>query len=168
MKLISNFILLLIFSLTQFDHKTARIAKTISSDTLQQQSTKYVILPVSLRDSNITGFDNSYKETTLSEDEIKQLKELITKAANNYNKSCKHCPSDLKIKNTSRYYKQFVPALNTKGEKEVWVNCLWDVDDIKKLQNHIIFVFDGGAYYFRVKINLTTKKILSFGVNGLA
>ena len=61
-----------------------------------------------------------------------------------------------------------VDVLNTKGEKEVWVNCLWDVDDIKKLQNHIIFVFDGGACYFKVKINLTTKKILSFGVNGLA
>ncbi len=168
MKLILNLILLLMFSLTQFDHKAIRIAETIVSDTLQQHSTKYVILPLSLRDSSFTGFNNSYKVTTLSEDEIKQLKELITKAAHNYNKSCTHCPLDLKIKNTSRYYKQFVPALNTKGEKEVWVNCLWDVYDIKKWQNHIIFVFDGGAYYFKVKINLTTKKILRFGVTGLA
>ena len=76
--------------------------------------------------------------------------------------------------NKHKYWKQIVVAVNSKGEKEVWVNCLCEIPDFEddnhywrdRWQTKICIVFDGGSCFFNFKINLSTKKYYSLEVNG--
>ncbi len=108
-------------------------------------------------------FDNA-KATTLSKAEIDQIEDLLHKAINDYNKDKKHYA---KIMPLSKYKIQFVPVINNKGEKEVWVNCFCDADS-SRWRKELIIVEDGGNCYFQVKINLKTMKWYSMGINGYA
>jgi hypothetical protein len=85
------------------------------------------------------------------------------------------------------FVKQCVPALNGKGEKVVWVNCLCagSLDSMEKIwaqpvkrnhkqflisepywKNHIIEVDDGGGCFWNVIVNLGTLSYSNLGVNG--
>jgi hypothetical protein len=64
-----------------------------------------------------------------------------------------------------RYKRQYVATINSKGEKEVWVNCFCNTWD-KNWRTNLIFVFDGGNCYFNLKINLTTGQYYELMVNG--
>lgn len=66
-----------------------------------------------------------------------------------------------------RYKRQYVATTNSKGEKEVWLNCFcgggypnWKTD--------LVFVKDGGNCYFNLKINLTSGECYDLMVNGNA
>ncbi len=71
------------------------------------------------------------------------------------------------ISNPGKYYKQFIAVINSKGEKEVWVNCFCKTDDFD-WKIHVVFVLDGGSCFFNVKINLTNGLITVFSINGVA
>jgi hypothetical protein len=48
------------------------------------------------------------------------------------------------------------------------INCFWgheQKDDTYWLENYY-HVFDGGNYYWTIKINLTNHQLFDFGVNG--
>ena len=113
------------------------------------------------RDSYV--FDKSYKPSTLSKEELKDIAGLISKEVEAYNSTTK----GEKIIQPDKYYKQFIAVTNTKGEKEVWVNCSCRVMQ-EYWKTNISDVSDGGSCYFQLKINLTTKRVLHFGVNGMA
>ena len=115
------------------------------------------------RDSYI--FNKTYNPATLSKDELNEIEKLISKKVKEYNLTSKWEWS--RIKQPNKYYKQFIAATNSNGEKEVWINCCCSV--MKEYwKTHIADVNDGGSCFFQVKINLTTRKILHFGVNGEA
>ena len=60
-----------------------------------------------------------------------------------------------------------MPTINSKGEKEVWVNCFcgqWD----KSSRTNPVIVMDGGNCFFNLKINLTTGQYYELIVNGEA
>ncbi|MDO3627372.1 hypothetical protein [Mucilaginibacter sp. BT774] len=127
-------------------------------------TSKYVILKL----NSIPGyiFDNSYKPAELSEGDITTIEKLIDKSVQKYNKRAKKY---LLIKNLSGYYKQFIIVTNATGEKEVWANCFCDVFPQNfSWKKKILSVFDGGSCFFQLKINLTTKRIYDFSVNGVA
>ena len=65
------------------------------------------------------------------------------------------------------YKKQLVAVINSKGEKEVWVNCFCD-SPIYDWHTKIYWVDDGASCYFNFKINLNTKKHFEFVVNSAA
>jgi hypothetical protein len=69
------------------------------------------------------------------------------------------------IRELDEYKFQFVPVVNVRGEKIVWINAFCDAfgTDWKK---HIVVVMDGGNCYFKAKINLTTKQVFELGTNG--
>ncbi|RZA01749.1 MAG: hypothetical protein EOP47_09480 [Sphingobacteriaceae bacterium] len=113
------------------------------------------------RDRDI--FDKNSKPSTLSKEELEDIERLINKEVEAYNSTTKGG----KIIQPDKYYKQFIAVTNTKGEKEVWVNCSCSVMT-EYWKTNISDVSDGGSCFFNLKINLTLRKVLHFGVNGMA
>jgi hypothetical protein len=118
------------------------------------------------------------KPTTLTTDELQEIETILNKCVNDYNPdqqrrfkemNDKHSPYKHNQKNfiidLTRYKRQYVAIINSKGEKEVWINCFCRTgsQDWKK---NIISVLDGGNCYFNLKVNLTTGQYYELMVNG--
>ncbi len=72
---------------------------------------------------------------------------------------------ELKLKGKKR---QYVPVINEKGEKEIWINFFcndWESDSWK---TDLMIVQDGGNCYFNLKVNLTNKTYSELMINGYA
>ena len=114
-------------------------------------------------------FDNSDRPATLTEDDINCVDSLLNVSVTEYNNSLdkeyKERSIDLKKDN---YRKQLIAVTNNKGEKEVWINCFCHTWHSNRWKTEIMIVHDGGSCYFRLKVNLATKKTYDFGVNGEA
>ncbi len=118
------------------------------------------------------------KPTDLTNDDLQKIETILNKFISEYNPdqlrlfkaiNDKHPGYKLDKKNfiidLTRYKRQYVAILNSKGEKEVWVNCFCDTwnSDWKK---DLLFVNDGGNCYFNLKINLTKGRYYELMVNG--
>jgi hypothetical protein len=144
---------------------------------IQADTSLLAILPF---DTTQHWFFKDGQPTDLSSKELSQIEHILQKCISNYNPEQekrieeinKEHPEYKLNKNAfiidlSKYKRQYVPVLNAKGEKEVWINCFcntWNSDWKKNL----IFVHDGGNCYFNVKVNLTTGKYYELIVNGEA
>jgi hypothetical protein len=146
--------------------KTEQIIKSENSSSIQFDTSKTAIIPFDKKDDY--PFDNSYKPTTLTQEDINDIDSLLIVRVTNYNNSLdknhKEWCIDLKKYN---YKKQLIAVTNKKGEKEVWVSCFCDTLGSDSWKNEIMHVSDGGNCYFTFKINLTRKKLYDFGVNGV-
>ena len=90
-----------------------------------------------------------------------------------YNKDLKSKAADFggkknvkryKIKSLDHYRIQVVSFVNSNGEKEIWINGFCNRP--KNWRHEIMIVFDGGNCYFSMRINLTTKTLISASTNG--
>lgn len=72
------------------------------------------------------------------------------------------------IEDLSRYRRQYVPVINEKGEKVVWVNLFCNHKYKEDWRTDIVMTSDGGNCFFELKVNLTTKTYSDFTVNGYA
>lgn len=120
------------------------------------------------------------KPTDLTNDDLLKIEKILNKCINDYNPdqerqfkeiNDKHPEYKLDKKNftidLTRYKRQYVAVINTKGEKEVWVNCFCGAGN-QNWRKNLIFVKDGGNCYFNLKINLTTGHYYELMVNGNA
>ena len=55
----------------------------------------------------------------------------------------------------NNYKRQYIPFAKPNGDRFVWVNCF--CADFPFWKNKVVFVFDGGACFFNVEINLTKR-----------
>ena len=69
---------------------------------------------------------------------------------------------------TKGFKRQYLPVINKKGEKIVWVNFLCRHFDHPYWRNYRMKVMDGGNCYYNFKVNLTTKKVYDLHINGYA
>lgn len=116
-------------------------------------------------------FDKGYKPSTLSREEIKEIEVLLTNCVDKRNKNLKpEHRAYLFIDLTNKEYKrQYVAAINKKGEKEVWVNCFCNTFNINTdWRTTLVNVNDGGNCFFNLKVNLTKGQCYDFWVNGIA
>lgn len=74
------------------------------------------------------------------------------------------CPTEHGALKSSKYWKQCIAVINSKGEKEVWLNCSCSLHH--HFQYGIFSVMDGGPCYMRMKINLTTHSCYDVNFNG--
>jgi len=68
------------------------------------------------------------------------------------------------------YIRQYIPFLNKKGEKQVWINCAcWKSEYEKETywKKRIIKVADGGNCYFNMYVNIKTKKAYNLYFQGI-
>jgi hypothetical protein len=101
------------------------------------------------------------ENTSVNKNELLEIEGILNECVNNYNTEHK---SKLNLK---KYKRQYVIVINKKGEKEVWINFLCDVENINWKED-LVDVSDGGSCYFNLKINLATKSCYNFIVNGIA
>ncbi len=113
-------------------------------------------------------FDSTYKPAVLTQIELHIIEQVLVECITNYNRALKPEYKYQTIDLSKRNYRtQLAVVSNTKGEKEVWVNCLCNVFDFD-WKHDIHTVYDGGSCFFELKINLTLKKYYNLWVNGVA
>lgn len=110
-------------------------------------------------------FGKGYKQWTLTEKDIDNAEKLIKVCFENQktsavNKFYKRKPED--------YYKQFVGAVNYKGERTIWVNCFCKKakDDFENWKTDLVVVKDGGNCFFNITINADNNEYYDLNVNG--
>ena len=128
-------------------------------------TSRYTILR--FNDQN-NRFSKGCKPTILTSTDVKKIETLILKTITEYNKKSN---SSWQIKHVESYYKQLIAVINLNGEKEVWANCLCNVDDFgpsgPNWKHDVVDVMDGGSCYFNLKINLSKGTVYDFSVNGV-
>jgi hypothetical protein len=137
----------------------------------------YSILP---HDTSDNWMSDNATSATLSKDDLLEVERILKNSIKEYNKeqqrqfeAVSEAHSDYKLKkedfiiDLKRYKRQYIPVINKKGDKEVWVNCFCSTSDSTWKQN-VVFVKDGGNCYFNLVINLTNKSFYRFTVNGEA
>ncbi len=118
--------------------------------------------------------------TTLSTAELEELEELLNKASSAHNSNQLNLVNKHNLDNpenqitvtgqevsTENHKRQYLPIINNRGEKEVWINfnCgTW----FSKDKTEIFQVHDGGNCHYNLIINLTKKSFSNLSVNGHA
>jgi hypothetical protein len=115
--------------------------------------------------------------TTLSTTELDVATRLLTKCITDYNDQIregfkkrgekKRYSRMYQIMSLGKYKIQFVPFINEKGEKEVWINGFCS-DHHTDWKTEIVQVFDGGNCYFTVRLNISKNECIAVGTNGYA
>lgn len=114
--------------------------------------------------------DRGFKNANLTQKDLANVDSLILVCVIKYNQEM-NLPAEHKeyeIDLTGRDYKrQLVAVTNSRGEKEVWVNCLCN-DWNKSWKTNILVVHDGGPCYFNLMINLSSRAFYDLTVNAMA
>ena len=133
---------------------------------LQFDTSKIAILPFHKNDSWV--FQKNCIPAKLIQADLTMIQKLLIGCIDEYNRSVRSNRIDFTIDLKQHNYKmQIVAVINSRGEKEVWVNCFCEVSDDKWKKN-VLLVFDGGSCFFHLKMNLTTNKFFDLAVNGVA
>jgi hypothetical protein len=159
----------------------ASLSKQAKQTSYAIDTSKYAILKFD--NSNIFNFDKNVKAATISANEVIEIDRLLDSTINAYNKVVQKIYEknlreradipisdiyDARIQHISKYKKQLIAVINTKGEKLIWVNCFNSAFDAKYWKKRPVMVMDGGNWFLNLKINLTQKKVYDFVVNGVA
>ncbi len=129
----------------------------------------------------ILHFDKSWNwipknalPTTLSDAELFEIEKILEKAIKENNEKQRGNPQmQIQLEDKKR---QYIPYINEKGEKLVWINFFcYDPTDNKTgtLADSVwrtdpVTVHDGGNCYFSILINLTTRSYSNLDINGYA
>jgi hypothetical protein len=123
-----------------------------------------------LNSTKYNSVSGKAKPLDLSSADVSQIKLLLILARNEYNHTIQD--SIRMIRPFENYRLQWVPFINEKGEKEVWVSGLCkrslDSDIMKQWKKKLIVVRDGGNCYFHLRVNLTLESYTNVSVNGRA
>lgn len=139
-------------------------------------TSKYTILP--FNESNKYLFKDG-KETTLSEEELILLEELFQKKRERHNFGQARALAKRNIGNpenalkktgfeleTKGFKRQYLPVINKKDEKEVWINFFCNDNGANYWREKALIVKDGDNCYYNCIINLTTKEVYDLHING--
>jgi hypothetical protein len=132
-----------IYNLSTFLFLLAFIScKTYQKQTEVDKLSHYAIIEYNRTEKN-PKFENA-QPTNLTYEEVQKLENIIM-------------PKILKNLKQHKYFRQYVAAKNSNGEKLVWINffCEENYDP-----SHVTFIMeaaDGGNFFFQVKVNLTKE-----------
>jgi hypothetical protein len=168
-------LLALFFATGSCQNKTPRIATSIQiplpmgvypKGFVPDSTDLYAVIKFDEKDKGI--FPSNYHSTTLTKIELKTVDSLIIMAYHNmkYDFAKKGYRPMLNLK---EYRRQLIAAIDTKGNKIVYVNgfSIWPIFE-KTWKIHLTKENDGGISFFHLFINLKKKKYYDAGVNGLA
>ena len=140
-------------------------------------NSKIVVLPF---DSTLTWIFKNVKPADLNENELEKIESILMTCIDNFNIEQKQEVKKLKLEypdadfkkkehliKLRKYKRQYIPVINEKGEKEVWVNCFCQSNG-DRWKKEAVMVLDGGNCYFNLKINLSSGACYDIMVNGVA
>lgn len=81
-------------------------------------------------------------------------------------KKQKGCP--IIADNLENYTKQYVGFINANNAKIVWINFIWKgyVEDL--IKKDIIYVYDGGSFFWSIFINISDRTLFNMEVNSVS
>jgi hypothetical protein len=168
--------------LTSYGQKITN-EKTINTEKTETQkldidTSAIAIIRLDSSTNNTFKLFKTVTETELTSEDFLKIETILKKCVEEYNPeqerqfkeiNDKHPEYKLDKKNfiidLTRYKRQYMATINSKGEKEIWINCFcgqWD----KHSRTSPVIVMDGGNCYFNLKINLTTEQYYELMVNG--
>ena len=175
-------IFILLISVTACNQQTKRTDQTIltqiENSHFQIPDSTYVILDFK---SDWHWIFKDAKPTRLSENELSEIEKIIEQAVKENNeqqrerleKHNKEYPDNqwtetgFELK-TKGFKRQYVPVINSDGQKEIWINFFCDDWGSENWKSDIMIVHDGGNCYFNLKVNLETKTYSELSINGYA
>jgi hypothetical protein len=137
---------------------------TVSISKYFIDTNKIAILPIDV--SNPWLFKNC-TSATLTNQELKTIDRLLkdcVKAHNNHQDTAKQFSEYIDLQ---KYRIQYVPFINPKGVKKVYVNCFcFRVGEFNYWKESLVEVDDGGSCFFNFMINLTELSFEQLITNG--
>jgi len=112
-------------------------------------SNSYTIIPYDTLNNKYTKENN--KPTSLTSNNLNEIELLLTQCVESYNLKNK---DQIILKDYERIY---IPYSNSSGNKEVSISC--------SCTGKFEMVIDGGKCYFKLRINLDTKKCTPIIIN---
>lgn len=165
-------LLIVVFAFTACGAKNTDLKKTENKTDLPKEQVKqkagdlkpYQAL-LEFKDAPGWIFPKDYKSYTADESDIEAAEKLLQYAFDDQKR-----PTVNRVagKTLDEYNRQFVFALNDKGEKIAWINCFCksQESDFKNWNTNVVMVKDGGNCFFNAKVNLTLNTYTEFNVNG--
>jgi hypothetical protein len=138
-----------------------------------------VILPY---ETSLFWICKDCKQAELTSQDLEDVEILLKKCIDEYNLGQEKQFNEIKSKypeqkfdikyftiDLKRYKRQYFATTNKKGDKEVWINCLCDINSWNQdWKKELLIVKDGGNCYFNLIINLSKQKYSELSVNGEA
>jgi len=168
--------ILMVFSFTSFGQtKTTKANRhSITNAVMAIDTSVIAVLPYS---KEYYWMFKNCKQARLSDNDIEKSERLLAKCIDDYNKirenrfikdSIEHPEYKLDKKDClidlTTYKRQYVAVINSKGQKEVFINCFCQTDGLE--WRNVILINDGPVNcFFRLKINLTTGKHYDWVMN---
>jgi len=111
---------------------------------------------------------NQLERYTPTNEEIFLAEEILSKNISSANAQLISPTSNPNIhKNLKTYFRQYVGFVDNEGNRIIWINLLWKKDiALHQLKNEIVFVSDGGSYFWNIRVNLDKSLLSDLHVNG--
>lgn len=115
------------------------------------------------------SFDHQRSRYTPSVSDVANAEHLLSNRISKLNSKRPNqldgCP--IIHENLEKYCRQYIGYINSKNQRVIWINLFWDKELEKRASKEVITVFDGCSYYWTVEINIDTRTVFNFAVNGL-
>jgi len=116
----------------------------------------------------LISVDNQKERYTPSNGDIIEAEKILYGQIEklNYNRINQTNKNPIIHKKLSKYKRQYVGFKTINDEKIIWINFIWNKDYYERLGNDVIFVYDGGSYFWNVKVNISNQSLFDLDVNG--
>ena len=118
--------------------------------------------------------DSTYSRFTPWQDDIELAEHLVHEKLEQLNKDLTNQTPDGPIihNHLNSYFRQYVGYIDSTGDKILFINMLWLDSTIgpslSEARSRMIRVYDGGSYYWSIRVNLTRRTLFDLSVNGKA
>jgi hypothetical protein len=176
----TRLIVIILLNLTLISCEQANIKNNKAKSASTKVSVDISSIAILPYDTTLFWICKDCKPLELTEIDLEHIEKLLIKCINNYNPEQEKRFQEMNSKfddyeldknnfiiDLKKYKRQYIAVINSRGEKEVWINCFCDTSP-KGWKNNLIIVEDGGNCYFNLKINLTTDEYYDLMVNGVA
>ena len=115
--------------------------------------------------------DKTYRWNPTEEDIAKAeklIKKYIVRSVEKKHRLINQSWTPVVHQNFDKYYRQYFGLKDKRGRKILYINCFWK-DRENRFPNwkrNSVEAFDGGSYYWQIKVNLKKKKCFGYRVNG--
>lgn len=97
--------------------------------------------------------------------EVQRTEEVLAEVLNLMTDSVQKIPEVFTAPRYYRFTRQYIIYLDTVGDTCAFVNCMMN-DNYNHPERRFVDVCDGGDNYWRVKLNLTQRRLLTYNING--
>lgn len=97
--------------------------------------------------------------------EVQRAEEVLAEVLNLMADSVQKIPEVFTAPHYYSFTRQYIIYLNTVGDTCAFVNCMMN-DNYNHPERRFVDVCDGGDNYWRVKLNLTQRRLLTYNING--